>query len=544
MLEGNRPIGLQVTMRDVTERCRIEQQLRHLSGAVEQSPASILITDTEGLIEYVNPRFTQVTGWTFEEVRGLNTRILKAADGQQEQYQAMWQALVDGREWKGELRNRRKDGEVVWESAHISPMRNPAGEITHYLAIYEDITERRNLQAQLQQAQKMESVGQLAAGVAHDFNNLLTVIQGHTSLLALDAHHGDEERDSLKQIADAAQRAANLTRQLLTFSRRHPLQRRAIDLNEILSNLVKMLARLLGEHIELQVIPSADLPPILADSGMIEQIVMNLAVNARDAMPDGGRLTLRLDTVNIAPGQAQAHPGMAAGPFVRLEVRDTGQGMDESVLAHLFEPFFTTKEIGRGTGLGLATVYGIVRQHDGFIIVDSTPGHGSTFHVHFPAASHVPLAPQPTPDTTHTPAPRGGNQTLLVVEDDPQLRTMVDRVLTRQGYRVLLAESGVRALKIWEAHRDQIDLLFTDLVMPDGMTGRELADRLFLEKPELPILYSSGYSVDLAAPQHRFEEGINFIAKPYSPNALVELVRNRLNRPSPATAPTGVIHSG
>lgn len=523
----NKIIGLVGISRDITEQKEKECRLRQLSTAVEQSPASIVITDLKGNIEYVNPRFTQQTGFAFEDIRGKNMRILKPDSSQDSVYLDLWMTLSSGKEWKGELQNRKASGRLFWESAHISPIKNAEGVVTHYLGIYEDITERRNLEGQLRQAQKMESVGQLAAGVAHDFNNILTVIQGHAEMLNADPAATAEYRESLDQITAAARRAANLTRQLLLFSRKQAMQPQALDLGNLIGNLSKMLQRLLGEQIEMQTFCEEDGAMIYADPGMVEQIIVNLCVNARDAMPGGGRLSLETKSVEFPQDTPLPHAEARHGRYVRLSVADTGHGMSEETLSRVFEPFFTTKAQGKGTGLGLATAYGIVKQHQGWIDVRSTEGKGTTFQIYFPASEKAARSGES--QTTAKPV-RGGAECILVVEDEDPLRLMVSMVLKRQGYRVLCASSGVEALESWKDCAQDVDLVLTDMVMPHGITGRQLADRLLAEKPSLKVIYSSGYSVDLAESGDKYQEGINFLAKPYRPESLIKIVRECLDR--------------
>ena len=522
----NDVIGLVGISRDITEQKEKEKRLRQLSIAVEQSPASIVITDTKGVIEYVNPKFTEQTGYSLEAIRGKNMRILKPDSSQQSVYLELWSNVSAGREWKGELQNRKADGRLFWESAHISPIKNATGEATHFLGIYEDITERRSLEAQLRQSQKMESVGQLAAGVAHDFNNILTVIQGHAEMLHAEPSITSENREALDQITSSAKRAANLTRQLLLFSRKQAMQPQALDLSHLIGDLGKMLQRILGEQIEMHTTYQSDGIIIQADPGMVEQVIVNLCVNARDAMPDGGLLRLETNLVEFAENTPLPHAEARTGRFLCLSVADSGCGMDEPTLSRIFEPFFTTKPKGKGTGLGLATVYGIVKQHQGWVDVSSAPGKGTTFRIYFPAAEKEVKASRDNPASETA---RGGSECILVVEDEDSLRLMVRMVLKRQGYRVICASSGLEALTLWKDCASDVDILLTDMVMPHGITGRQLADRLLAEKPFLKVIYSSGYSVDLASSGHMFQNGFNFLPKPYRPEDLVKIVRNCLD---------------
>jgi signal transduction histidine kinase/CheY-like chemotaxis protein/HAMP domain-containing protein len=391
-----------------------------------------------------------------------------------------------------------------------------------------DITDRLNLEAQLRQAQKMESVGQLAAGVAHDFNNLLTVIQGHAGILMSRSSLAPELRDSVQAVSFAAERAASLTRQLLMFSRKSILQPALLDLREVVGNMTKMLNRLLGETITLEFLPPAEMPLIEADAAMVEQVIMNLAVNARDAMALGGKLSIRIQPVSIQEDYLKAHPEARAGSFVRLRVSDSGHGMKPDTIARIFEPFFTTKEVGKGTGLGLATVYGIVKQHKGWIEVASEIGRGTSFSIFFPATSETAMINRKS--EMLTPQVRGGNETILIVEDEPAVLAMGKIILQDCGYNVLEALSGVEAIELWHLHKDFIDLLLTDMIMPQGISGMDLAVSLTNEKPALKVLLTSGYCVDDFDTEFISKNSSTFLQKPYTRFTLAKAVRLRLDR--------------
>jgi CheY-like chemotaxis protein len=383
-----------------------------------------------------------------------------------------------------------------------------------------------SLEAQLRHSQKLESVGQLAAGVAHDFNNILTVIQGYSDCLLARGGWDPTASKALKQIGDASKRAAALTRQLLTFSRKQILQPKVLDLNSVLQNLSNMLQRLLGEDVGLEPGLEKNLPRIEADTGMIEQVIMNLAVNARDAMPRGGKLHLATSAAKIDDAYVHRQADARTGLFVCLSVRDTGCGMDTKTLDRIFEPFFTTKEVGKGTGLGLATVYGIVKQHQGWIEVESELGKGTTFKVFLPAA---PGERANSSDTGFIAGPvKGGRETILLVEDEPVLRELVGEVLRGYQYRIVEAGSGPEALRAWDEHDGNIDLLFTDMVMPEGLNGRELAEQLRKRKPGLKVIYSSGYSTELFG-KELGQNDVAFLPKPYPPQRLAETVRRCLD---------------
>ena len=360
-----------------------------LMTAIEQSADGIVITDAQGTIQYVNPAFTRVSGYSREEALGKNPRILKSGKHDEAYYRKLWETILGGEIWQDEITNRRSDGSLYPEQMTITPVRDQRGEITHFIAIKAEVTERKRLEQQLRQAQKMEAVGRLAGGVAHDFNNLLTIISGYSELLL--EHPGTVEplRGYVNEIRNASGRAASLTRQLLAFSRQQVLAPRVLDLNAVVANIEKMLKRLIGEDIDLVTVLAESLWPVKADPGQLEQVLLNLAVNARDAMPKGGMLTIETANVEMDRTYAQTHFPLSPGPYVLLAFSDTGIGMDAETQARIFEPFFTTKEKGKGTGLGLATVYGIVKQSGGYIWVYSEVGKGTTFKIYLPRSDEV-----------------------------------------------------------------------------------------------------------------------------------------------------------
>lgn len=404
----------------------------------------------------------------------------------------------------------------------------------------EDITDRLNLEAQLRQSQKMESVGQLAAGVAHDFNNMLTIIQGHAGLLMAKAAGIPDKLESAQAIYFAAERAAALTRQLLMFSRRNVMQLGPLDLRQVLGNMTKMLKRLLGETVTLDFTPPQDLPAIKGDSGMLEQVIMNLCVNARDAMPKGGRLTVSLGPVTVDEDYAQGHPEARIGHFVCLRVEDTGTGMDTATVSRIFEPFFTTKDVGKGTGLGLATVYGIVKQHGGWIEVSSAPGKGSRFTVFLPAIQEKASAGKL--DSDPAAFVRGGDETILIVEDEPVLREMANMILKECGYSILEAGSGKEALELWRQRASEINLLVTDIVMPEGVSGVELAESIRESQPDLKVVFTSGYTMDDVNTEYLERTHAHFLQKPYTRTTLARAVRIALDRVQPPQTVTDTTH--
>ena len=508
---------------DVTERERDQQELRKLSRAVEQSPSLVIITDTEGRIEYVNPKFCRTTGYTTAEVIGEDPGMLRQGEVEPKTDEEIWRTIRGGGEWHGEFRNRRKDGETYLVISSISPIKNSAGEITHFLAVQEDVTERRTVEAQLQQAQRMESVGQLVSGVAHDFNNLLTAVIGFAEL-GLEAVREDEPvHEHLTQIRKAGESAGDLTRQLLAFGRQQVLRFEVLDINETVRSVEILLRRTIGEDLELVTRLGSDLRPVKLDPTSIEQVLLNLAVNARDAMPEGGCLTIETANVEIDEQASPRQPSIPPGSYVALSVVDTGRGMDDETLARAFEPFFTTKERERGTGLGLSTVYGIVKQSGGHINIASEPGNGTRFDVYLPPTREElqPSKSDGTPDDLSV-----GPETILLVEDDERLRDLVGRLLDGRGYRVLKAAGGNEAIEIWRAER--VDLLLTDVVML-GMSGVELAQILRRKSSDLKVLLMSGYADREVAGDELNEMNTPFIAKPFRLDQLLSRVREVLD---------------
>jgi two-component system cell cycle sensor histidine kinase/response regulator CckA len=427
-----------------------------------------------------------------------------------------------------EARMIRTDGQTFPVQIDVVSVRGGDGQLLYRVATAQDITQRKQLEEQFFQSQKMDAIGKLAGGVAHDFNNLLSVILGNASLMQMDGSPTEEQTASLQEIERAAERAANLTRQLLAFSRRQVMTSRPLDLNEIAASTTKMLQRLIGENIALQTQFAPEGAHVHADPGMMEQVLLNLAINARDAMPEAGEIFIRTELVHLPATSDDERLKNRTGDFVRLSLRDTGVGIAPEHLPRIFEPFFTTKEIGKGTGLGLATVFGIIEQHQGWIEVASELGRGTTFHIFLPC---LPKSARQLVEKIDPPTVRGGHETILVVEDEGTLRALTCNALERYGYRVLEARSGAAALEVWRDHHESIDLLLTDLVMPEGVSGRELAERVRVEKPQLKVVYMSGYPGDVAGKTLHLREGVNFLQKPYSPLKLAQIVRQRLDQP-------------
>jgi PAS domain S-box-containing protein len=525
------------SLTDITQRRRVETALRNtsdtLSALIQASPLAIFAFDPAGKVTSWNPAAERLFGWRASEVVG---HMLPAiAPDQLGKFREHHLAVLEGRAFIDlEAQWQRRDGTSLTLSLALAPLYGGLSEVRGVIALAADLTDRKKLESQLRQSQKMEAVGQLAGGVAHDFNNLLTAIMGFTSLLLKAVPPEDPKHDDLLEIDRAAARATELTQQLLAFSRRQMLQPTLLDLNAVLSDTMRMLGRLLGQHIELAILPETDLGVVRADRGQIEQVIINLAVNARDAMERGGKLTLETRNVTLDRAYAGQHPGATEGEFVMLAVTDTGSGMSPATQARIFEPFFTTKERGKGTGLGLSTVYGIIKQSGGTIYVYSEPERGTTFKIYLPRV----VAHGPTElSVPARPADVRGNETVLVVEDEDGVRALTCRVLQTYGYTVLEAENGGEALLIAEQHPAPIHILLTDVVLP-RMSGRKLAERLVRTQSDLRVLYMSGYTDGSIFNHGALDPGTAFIPKPFTPEALAQKLREVLDSPAASVPST------
>ncbi len=510
---------------DVTDRLRTQEEHARLARAVEQATDAVVITNPDGTIVYVNPAFERVSEYSREEAIGQNPRFLKSGEHDETFYRQMWMTLTAGAAWTGRVVNKRRDGSLFEEEATISPVFDTSGRVANYVAVKRDVTNEIRLEQQLHQAQKMEAVGRLAGGVAHDFNNILGVISGYGEMVLRKLPAEDPLRPKVDQILRAADRAVGLTRQLLAFSRKQVLQPKVLSLNTVIADTEQMLRRLIGEDVDLVTTLSADIGRVRADPGQVEQVVVNLAVNARDAMPEGGRLTIGTANADLDAAYAASHAGAEPGRYVALIVSDTGQGMNAETRAHIFEPFFTTKEAGKGTGLGLSTVYGIIKQSDGYIWVDSELGVGTTFRIYLPQVEGPEgVATQPP----QALPPRRGNARILLVEDEDMLREFLREGLEANGYIVLSARDGAEALQIADEFRGRIDLMVTDLVMP-GMTGREAAEQIGAVLPSLKVLYMSGYTDDAVLRRGVLDAGFAFLGKPFTLDALLHKLQDLLD---------------
>ncbi len=519
-LESAEGILVTAAIRDITKRKRREYDLSCLAAVVESSPDAIIGLTPEGTVLTWNNGAERTYGYSAEEATGRSIIFLSPPERPDQKPTLLERVRLGETVEPFETIRVKKDGTRIHIDLSVSPIKNSDGQVVGVSSVARDVTERKNLEEMYRQAQKMEAVGQLAGGVAHDFNNLLGVVLGYTGLLLDRLSPDDPSCKCITEIQKAGDRAALLTRQLLAFSRKQVLQAKVLDLNEVVAGAEELLQRLIGEDIELLVIPNAALGRIKADAGQLEQIIMNLAVNARDAMPPGGKLTIETSNVEIDEEYSVKHPATRPGPHVMLSVTDTGCGMDAKTQAHIFEPFFTTKDFGKGTGLGLSTVYGIVKQSGGSVWVYSEVGIGTTFKVYFPCVSP---ALEMAPPSDQSEKVEGGSHTILIVEDEAALLEVTHRSLAAVGYAILDAHSPAEAIRISESHPGPIHLMVTDVIMP-GMSGAQLASHLSAPRPEMKVLYVSGYTDDTIVRHGVLEPGLAFLQKPFSPKTLARKV--------------------
>jgi PAS domain S-box-containing protein len=522
--ETGRINGVIEYVRDITERRRAEEERLRLATAIEQAAEAVVVADTAGRIQYVNPSFEKVTGYSKEEVVGENPRILKSGEHDAEFYEEMWRILTSGEVWTGRLVNKKKDGTLYEEEAAISPIKDESGKIVNYVAVKRDVTGEMLLERQLRQAQKLEAVGTLAGGVAHDFNNLLQVILGYADMLLLQKDRKDPDREKLLAMRKAAGHGGDLVKKLLTFSRKGEISLRPTDLNQEAMRVRELLYRTIPKMIEIELFLAKDLKTVEADPGQMEQVLLNLAINARDAMPDGGRLTIETKNITLDEGYCNTHIEVGPGEYVLMTVSDTGHGMVKDVVERIFEPFFTTKESGQGTGLGLATVFGIIKSHHGHIMCYSEPGEGTTFKIYLPAI--VTEVAQDMEMTTEMLA--FGTETILLVDDEDQIRDMGREMLTIAGYKVLTARNGREALELFRKRGPDISLVILDLIMPE-IGGRQCLVELLRMDPGIRILVASGYSANGPTKESLEAGAKGFISKPFEASELVRTVRKVLD---------------
>ncbi|MFA5263168.1 MAG: ABC transporter substrate binding protein [Opitutaceae bacterium] len=515
---------------DITQRMKAQETEQRLATAVEQSAEEIIVTDIDGAIQYVNPAFEKVTGYSREEVLGKTPRILKSGHQDAVFYQELWDTILSGKTWTGRFHNKRKDGELYVEDATITPLLEKDGRVQGFVGVKRDVTAQVQLEESLRQAQRTEAIGKLAGGIAHDFNNILQVIHANTTFAKEPQSSPSEMAEYLDQIQQAAVRATALTRQLLAFSRRQTLQFAMLDPAHVVADVIKLIRRIIGEHIQIEFSAESNLDHVRADVGQIEQMMLNLCVNARDAMPHGGRLSLKLRNVTHAADETTGALSRKPGRYVEIAVADTGIGMDESTIKRIFEPFFTTKPVGQGTGLGLSVVQGIVHQHEGFIQVDSKAGQGTVFLVCLPSisVSEEESALLKGREEMRAFQRQSGHETVLLAEDDAGVRHATHSLLARYGYRVLLAADGEEACQVAAANLHSIEIAVFDVIMP-RLGGLQAARRLLSMKADIPVILCSGYAEGITDTDELPDPSWKLIKKPYAANELLKEIRDALD---------------
>jgi len=510
---------------DITHRKAAEEDRQQLMSAMEATRESVVITDSNGIIKYVNPAFEHASGFSRKEAIGRTPGFLKSDEHDSQLYDGILKTLLHGKTWSGRIINRRKDGTLSTEDISISPVLNEMGKTIRYVGIFHDVSSEILLESQLQQAQKLESIGLLAGGVAHDFNNILSVILGNSDLALLELEPEHPARSLLKGIQSAAQRSADLTSQLLAFARQQTIIPVVLDLNDAVEGILNMMRRLIGEDIDLIWLPGPGTPLVKMDPSQIDQIMANLCVNARDAINGVGKVTVETSLVEINEEYCSIHPGFIPGKFVVLAISDNGQGMTRETLDRIFEPFFSTKSQNEGTGLGLATVYGIIKQNGGFINSYSEPGRGTTFRLYL---SRVTDARAKAPvEESKEPVP-GGNEIILLVEDEPTILELATRILRGRGYCVLPVDNPMEAIKVVKGHPVRIDLVLTDVILPD-MSGNDLVGELNRLDPKISHLFMSGYTANMISEHGVLDEKEAFLQKPFSKLELERTVRKVLD---------------
>ncbi|MBX3728577.1 MAG: PAS domain S-box protein [Candidatus Sumerlaeia bacterium] len=520
------PYKVFTTFTDVTDRKRAEDERLLLVSAIDQAAEAIIIIDTKGIVEYANPAVHALLGYSVAEALGRDIRTLGTGEQDPTKVGEMWATVQRGQTWQGVWTSRRKDGSLFRERAIISPVRDSSGNLVAATSSRRDVTREEELDTQLERSQRMEAIGRLAGGIAHDFNNILQAVEGYAELAMEEGTSPETLREHLQEVLQAAERGSALIRQLLVFERREAGELGPLDLGALVRDLSAMIGRLIGEDITFELDLPNNLWTVVGDPGQLEQALTNLCVNARAAMPKGGRLIIEARNVTLDGEYLATHPWAHEGDYVALTVTDTGTGIPPEAMEHIFEPFYSMRESGAGAGLGLATVYGIVRRHDGLIHVYSEPGEGTTFRLYLPART---TASSTVARLADAEAARGGTETILLAEDDEQARKLASIILRNAGYNTLLAENGDQALELYRAHRDEIDIAVLDVIMP-GKTGRVVADTMRADGSRFPILFMSGYSFHRLEQADRDGEPFELIEKPFSPRDLLRRIRHLLGQ--------------
>ena len=519
-------IGVYAVYKDITERKQAEEERIRLATAVDQAAESVIISDKRGTIQYVNPAFERLSGFTKDDIVGRNFRVLKSDTHDDGFYREMWKTISSGKGWAGQIGNRMKDGSLRQFETTISPIRDDSGAIVSFVSVNRDVTQEVALEAQLLQAQKMEAVGTLAGGIAHDFNNLLQVIQGYTEVLLHGVSEDPSNYEPLQKIHRSSKRGAELTRQLLTFSRKVQSERRPLDLNQEVEQVKNLLERTIPKMIEIELHLDKTPAIVSADPVQVEQALMNLAVNAMDAMPEGGKIIFETERATLDEEFCRTHLGARPGEYVLLTISDTGHGMNKEILEHVFEPFYTTKEVGKGTGLGLAMVYGIVKTHEGYILCYSELDSGTTFKIYLPALVQGGHRREASEGEDQL---KGGDETILLVDDEEYIRELGVELLSNVGYEVLTATDGENALQLYRKEQQRIDLIILDLVIP-GMGGKKCYEEILKINPQAKILIVSGYYSVNGPGKEAMEAGAKgFVGKPFDVSHMLKAVRDILD---------------
>ncbi|HOQ42451.1 MAG TPA: response regulator [Smithellaceae bacterium] len=509
---------------EIEEHKQTEEKLFKLSQSIEESPVAFVLMDVNGNLEYVNPQFFRISGYAPRNMIGLNVKSLQPTGSQTDDFQEAWESVGADNIWRGEMQIKKQDGECFWAYLTLLPLKNPEGHVNSMMMIMEDTSEKRQLEAQLIQSQKLEGIGQLAGGVAHDFNNILTAIIGYAQLVYLNMQSDDTNRGHIKHILDYSEKAATITKSLLAFSRKQTTNLSCFNVNDLISDFQKLLLRLMPENIEIQTQFTSQKLSVLVDQVQLEQVIMNLATNARDAMPDGGLIIIATNMTEIDQEFIKSNGYGRTGSYAQITMADMGRGMNRQTLDKIFEPFFTTKEPGKGTGLGMTIVYNIVSRHNGFITVESEPGKGTRVRILLPI---VEAAEDVNGSKTEEYIEQGGARTILVAEDDSGIRDLITTILTERGYEVIGAADGVEAVKQFSENREKVSLVMLDGIMPKK-NGREAYLEIRAMKPDVKVIFMSGYLENMLDFDHLMEREIHFLQKPVLPLDILKKIQELL----------------
>lgn len=509
---------------EIEEHKQTEEKLFKLSQSIEESPVAFVLMDVNGNLEYVNPQFFRISGYAPRNMIGLNVKSLQPTGSQTDDFQEAWESVGADNIWRGEMQIKKQDGECFWAYLTLLPLKNPEGRVNSMMMIMEDTSEKRQLEAQLIQSQKLEGIGQLAGGVAHDFNNILTAIIGYAQLVYLNMQSDDTNRGHIKHILDYSEKAATITKSLLAFSRKQTTNLSCFNVNDLISDFQKLLLRLMPENIEIQTQFTSQKLSVLVDQVQLEQVIMNLATNARDAMPDGGLIIIATNMTEIDQEFIKSNGYGRTGSYAQITMADMGRGMNRQTLDKIFEPFFTTKEPGKGTGLGMTIVYNIVSRHNGFITVESEPGKGTRVRILLPI---VQAAEDVNGSKTEEYIEQGGARTILVAEDDSGIRDLITTILTERGYEVIGVADGVEAVKQFSENREKVSLVMLDGIMPKK-NGREAYREIRAMKPDVKVIFMSGYLENMLDFDHLMEREIHFLQKPVLPLDILKKIQELL----------------